>query len=115
MEDTLTTIIPEAAEATIGLDVSINNIWLLVAAFLVMFMQPGFAMVEAGFTRQKNMANILMKNLMDFSIGSLTYWIVGYSIMYGESLGGLIGSPLSNFGFSPETDSYGPDIRTIPI
>lgn len=85
----------------IGFDISINNIWLLVAAFLVMFMQPGFAMVEAGFTRSKNTANILMKNLMDFSIGSLTYWLIGYSIMYGASLlGGLIGNPFENFAFS---------------
>ena len=47
-----------------GLQIGIDNMWLLVAAFLVMFMQPGFAMVEAGFTRGKNTANILMKNLM---------------------------------------------------
>ncbi len=76
------------------LSVSINNVWVLVAAILVMFMQPGFAMVESGFTRKKNTANILMKNLMDFSFGALIFWIVGYSIMYGESmLGGLIGKP----------------------
>ena len=59
------------------LSVSINNIWVLVATFLVMFMQPGFAMVEAGFTRSKNTANILTKNLMDFSIGSIIFWIIG--------------------------------------
>lgn len=52
-----------------GLTAGLDNMWLLIAAFLVMFMQPGFAMVEAGFTRSKNTANILMKNLMDFSIG----------------------------------------------
>jgi len=85
----------------IGLDISINNIWLLVSAFLVMFMQPGFAMVEAGFTRAKNTSNILMKNVMDFAIGSLTYWLIGYSIMYGGSLfGGLIGNPFEKFGFT---------------
>ena len=70
----------------IGLDISINNMWLLVTAFLVMFMQPGFAMVEAGFTRAKNTSNILMKNVMDFAIGSITYWLIGYSIMYGSSM-----------------------------
>ncbi|MHA7110367.1 ammonium transporter [Sunxiuqinia elliptica] len=75
------------------LAMSINNIWVLVAAFLVMFMQPGFAMVEAGFTRSKNTANILTKNLVDFSVGSLIFWLVGYTIMYGESIGGLIGMP----------------------
>ena len=76
-----------------GLQIGIDNMWLLVAAFLVMFMQPGFAMVEAGFTRSKNSANILMKNLMDFSIGSLLYWIIGFTIMYGDSIGGFIGKP----------------------
>jgi Amt family ammonium transporter len=76
-----------------GLQIGIDNMWLLVAAFLVMFMQPGFAMVEAGFTRSKNTANILMKNLMDFSIGSILYWAIGFTLMYGESIGGFIGTP----------------------
>jgi len=75
------------------LSISINNIWVLVATFLVMFMQPGFAMVEAGFTRSKNTANILTKNLMDFSIGSILFWLIGYTIMYGDSIGGFIGMP----------------------
>lgn len=96
--------IPAATEAAIGLDVSINNIWLLLATFLVMFMQPGFALVEAGFTRSKNTANILMKNLMDFSFGAIIFWLIGYSIMYGSSLlGGLIGNPFEFFAFN----SYG--------
>jgi Amt family ammonium transporter len=76
-----------------GLQIGIDNMWLLIAGFLVMFMQPGFAMVEAGFTRSKNTANILMKNLMDFAIGSLLYWIIGFTIMYGDSIGGFIGIP----------------------
>nr|WP_320023458.1 ammonium transporter [uncultured Draconibacterium sp.] len=76
-----------------GLQIGIDNMWLLVAAFLVMFMQPGFALVEAGFTRSKNTANILMKNLMDFSIGSILYWAIGFTIMYGDSIGGFIGTP----------------------
>ena len=70
------------------LSMSINNIWVLVATFLVMFMQPGFAMVEAGFTRQKNAANIITKNLVDFSVGAILFWVIGYTIMYGESIGG---------------------------
>ncbi len=94
MEDT-TTIASEVFEMSAALfdeiSFSINNLWVLIAAILVMFMQPGFAMVESGFTRKKNTANILMKNLMDFSIGALVYWIIGYSIMYGESLWGVIG------------------------
>lgn len=76
-----------------GLQIGLDNMWLLIAGFLVMFMQPGFAMVEAGFTRSKNTANILMKNLMDFSIGSLLYWIIGFTLMYGDSIGGFVGMP----------------------
>ncbi|TKG89047.1 ammonium transporter [Puteibacter caeruleilacunae] len=72
---------------------SIDSIWVLIAACLVMFMQPGFALVEAGFTRSKNSANIIMKNLMDFSIGSLIFWLVGFSLMFGASAGGFIGLP----------------------
>ncbi len=90
MED-LTTVISEFT-------VSIDTIWILVAAVLVMFMQPGFALVEAGFTRSKNTANILMKNLMDFSIGSLIFWILGYTLMYGEDIGGFIGKISLFFG-----------------
>ena len=60
-----------------------DTLWVLVAAFLVFFMQAGFAMVEAGFTRAKNAVNILMKNLMDFSIGSLAYWAIGFAVMFG--------------------------------
>ncbi len=76
-----------------GLQIGIDNMWLLLTGFLVMFMQPGFAMVEAGFTRSKNTANILMKNLMDFAIGSLLYWAIGFTLMYGDSIAGIIGTP----------------------
>ncbi|MGW8317466.1 MAG: hypothetical protein ACWGNV_17850, partial [Bacteroidales bacterium] len=71
--------------------ISIDTVWILVTAVLVMFMQPGFALVEAGFTRTKNTVNILMKNLMDFSIGSIVFWFIGYTIMYGDDMGGFIG------------------------
>lgn len=94
MEETTTTLAGIPPEIINDLAISINNIWVLLAAILVMFMQPGFAMVESGFTRKKNTTNILMKNLMDFSIGALIFWFIGYSIMYGESVfGGLIGKP----------------------
>ena len=89
-----------------GLQIGIDNMWLLIAAFLVMFMQPGFAMVEAGFTRAKNTANILMKNLMDFSIGSLLYWVIGFTIMYGDSIGGFIGMPSLFFMSDGFGDNY---------
>ena len=70
-----------------------DTVWVLLAAFLVFFMQAGFAMVESGFTRAKNAVNILMKNLMDFSIGSIAFWAVGFAIMFGNgnSLLGLSG------------------------
>ena len=60
-----------------------------MAAALVFFMQAGFAMVEAGFTRAKNAVNIMMKNLMDFSMGSIIYWAVGFGLMFGVSKTGL--------------------------
>lgn len=64
---------------------NLNIVWTLVAAILVFFMQAGFAMVEAGFTRAKNAVNILMKNLMDFSIGSLVFFLVGFGLMFGAA------------------------------
>ncbi len=69
-----------------------DYVWTLVAAALVFFMQAGFAMVEAGFTRAKNAVNILMKNLMDFSMGSLAFWAVGFGIMFGASSTGWFGT-----------------------
>ncbi len=63
---------------------SVNTIWVLVGAALVFFMQAGFAMCEAGFTRAKNTGNILMKNLMDFCIGTPAYWLVGFGLMFGS-------------------------------
>lgn len=85
-------IIMEKMAANISdLAASADTVWVLIAAALVMFMQPGFAMVEAGFTRAKNTANILMKNIMDFSFGSLFFWIIGFSIMFGTGNGGFIG------------------------
>ncbi|MDR2286319.1 MAG: ammonium transporter [Prevotellaceae bacterium] len=73
---------------------SLDTVWMLLAAMLVFFMQPGFALVEAGFTRTKNTANILMKNFLDFSLGSLLFFFIGFGVMFGE--GAIIGTP--NFG-----------------
>ena len=69
-----------------------DYVWTLVAAVLVFFMQAGFALVETGFTRAKNAVNIMMKNLMDFSIGSLAFWAVGFGLMFGISKTGWIGT-----------------------
>ncbi|OHB76089.1 MAG: ammonium transporter [Planctomycetes bacterium RBG_16_55_9] len=75
------------------LQANINIVWTCIAAFLVFFMQAGFAMVETGFTRAKNSANILMKNLMDFVIGSLVFFLVGFGLMFGAT-NGLFGTSL---------------------
>lgn len=69
---------------------AVDDVWVVMAAMLVMFMQPGFALVEAGFTRAKNTANIVMKNFMDFSVGAITYWAFGFALAYGgTSVGGF--------------------------
>lgn len=72
---------------TIELTKGLNTFWVLFAASLVFFMQTGFALVEAGFSRTKNTTNILFKNLMDFSVGSLVFWGIGYGIMFGVGNG----------------------------
>lgn len=72
---------------------SVDTIWVLIGAILVFFMQAGFAMVETGFTRAKNAGNIIMKNLMDFAIGTIIFWVIGFGIMFGDSIFGIIGTP----------------------
>lgn len=90
-----------------------NIIWTMLAAVLVFFMQAGFAMVEAGFTRAKNACNIVMKNLMDFVFGSIFFFIIGFAFMFGDDIGGMIGS--SGF-FNPQSlaDSDG-IFNSLPI
>ncbi len=83
-------------DATAQLQTNMDIVWTCVAAFLVFFMQAGFAMVEAGFTRAKNAVNIIMKNLMDFSIGSLAFFLVGFGLMFGAT-NGVFGT--TGFGF----------------
>jgi len=90
-----------AADAVRGLDTA----WVLVAAFLVFFMQAGFALVEAGLTRAKNASNIMMKNVMDFVMGSLGYWAIGYGLMFGNVTNGFFGT--SNFFLGVTSDSVG--------
>ncbi|MDD6051230.1 MAG: ammonium transporter [Clostridiales bacterium] len=83
------------------------SVWFLIGAALVFWMQAGFAMVEAGFTRAKNTGNIIMKNLMDFCIGTVVFIVIGFSLLLGEDVLGLIGKPgfdlftaYENFDFS---------------
>jgi Amt family ammonium transporter len=80
------------AEALAGVQTNLDYVWTLVAAALVFFMQAGFAMVEAGFTRAKSAVNIMMKNLMDFSMGSLFFWAIGFGIMFGATKTGWFGT-----------------------
>nr|WP_296901367.1 ammonium transporter [uncultured Megasphaera sp.] len=70
-----------------------DTFWLLFTSALIFFMQPGFAMLEAGLTRAKNAGNIVMKNLMDFALGTLAFWAVGFGLMFGSDIDGLIGMP----------------------
>jgi Amt family ammonium transporter len=79
-------------EAIDLLQSNLNYVWTLVAACLVFFMQAGFAMVESGFTRAKSAVNIMMKNLMDFSMGSIAFWAIGFGIMFGSSSTGWFGT-----------------------
>lgn len=71
----------------------VYGVWFLIGAALVFWMQAGFAMVEAGFTRAKNTGNIIMKNLMDFCIGTCTFILIGFGLLLGEDMVGLIGKP----------------------
>ena len=95
------------AEAIATVQTHADYLWTLIAAALVFFMQAGFAMVEAGFTRAKNAVNILMKNLMDFSMGSIAFWAVGFGLMFGATGTGWFGT--SGFflsDFSPGGDPW---------
>ncbi|MBP3774307.1 MAG: ammonium transporter [Bacteroidaceae bacterium] len=78
------------------LSISLNTVWMLLAAMLVFWMQPGFACCEAGFTRGKNAANIMFKNFVDFMVGSILFWFLGFGFMFGSDGAGFIGMP--NFG-----------------
>ncbi|MGM9601848.1 MAG: ammonium transporter, partial [Faecousia sp.] len=78
------------AEAT---TTEVFAVWFLIGAALVFFMQAGFAMVETGFTRAKNAGNIIMKNLMDFCIGTVVFILIGFGLLMGEDLLGFIGKP----------------------
>ena len=78
-----------AAEAT---QTNLNYVWTIIAAAMVFFMQAGFALLETGFTRAKNAVNIIMKNVMDASAGGLSFFCIGFGLMFGTSLGGWVGT-----------------------
>jgi len=89
-EEIMSTIVDSATSNVL------TGVWFLMGAALVFWMQAGFAMVEAGFTRAKNAGNIIMKNLMDFCIGTVVFIFIGYSLLCGEDVGGFIGKPSLN-------------------
>ncbi len=83
----------EFQEVMDAINSEVYGVWFLIGAALVFWMQAGFAMVEAGFTRAKNTGNIIMKNLMDFCIGTCTFILIGFGLLLGEDLLGFIGKP----------------------
>ena len=83
----------EVMQAIQSLSSDLWGVWFLIGAALVFWMQAGFAMVETGFTRAKNTGNIIMKNLMDFCIGTVMFCLIGASMLLGEDLIGFIGKP----------------------
>lgn len=87
----LSGLIASGMDSTYAAGLLINIMWTMIGAFLVYFMQAGFAMCEAGFTRAKNTGNILMKNMMDFVLGSLFFFVFGFAIMHGTDWHGIIG------------------------
>ncbi|MDD2968701.1 MAG: ammonium transporter [Lachnospiraceae bacterium] len=88
----LTDLIASGMESTAAVELLLNILWTSVAAFLVFFMQAGFALVETGFTRAKNAGNITMKNLMDFVLGSIFFFLIGFAFMFGQDAGGFLGT-----------------------
>jgi len=86
-------------------------LWILIAGVLVFLMQAGFTLVEAGFTRSKNTINIIMKNIMDLCIGSLGFWAIGYTLMYGDTIGSFIGNP--SLFFNSEGEMHNLFFQTV--
>jgi len=91
------------------LTLAINTVWIVVSAALVFIMHAGFACVEAGFTQSKNTANIIMKNFMTIAIGTIAYYAIGYSLMFGNDVAGLVG--WNGFGINPG----GSPADTLPL
>ncbi|MCF6182378.1 ammonium transporter [Lutibacter sp.] len=89
----------------------LDLMWVVIAGILVFFMQAGFTLVETGFTRSKNTGNIIMKNIMDFCIGSVVFWAIGYSLMYGDSISSFIGTP--SWFFSKPNEMHNLFFQTV--
>jgi Amt family ammonium transporter len=100
---------PDALQAAKDAQTNLNYVWTIIAAALVFFMQAGFALLEAGFSRAKNAVNIIMKNVMDASAGALVFFAIGFGLMFGTSWGGIVGTDgffLTGVGDQSETWTY---------
>ncbi len=106
--------LPASAQEADAVQVNLDNVWILLAAVLVIFMQAGFALVEAGLTRSKNVANIMMKNLIDFCAGAVAFFAVGFAIAYGGSLDGF-GKFFGADGFFLGDNAFTYGTLTVPV
>lgn len=86
---------------------AVDFVWVLISASLVMFMQAGFAMLEAGFSRAKNVVSVLAKNMLDYVAGSIVFFLVGFALLMGEDVAGLVGAT----GFLLLGDYY--DVKSV--
>ncbi|WP_315874806.1 ammonium transporter [Thermocoleostomius sinensis] len=98
---------PESVQATL------DNIWVLVAAILVIFMNAGFGMLETGFCRQKNAVNVLSKNLIVFALATIAYWAIGYSLMFGAQGNGFFGA--GGWFLTGDSATYGLEESTLTV
>jgi Amt family ammonium transporter len=90
-----------------------DEMWLLICAFLVFFMQTGFAMLEGGSVRAKNATNILFKNLLDAIISAFFFWLIGFGFAYGKDVGGFIGNSLFALDDPSYTDHKGDAVNEL--
>src|SRR3954454_6029936 len=88
----------------------VNTIWVVLAAAMVLFMEGGFSLLEAGFVRTKNAVNVTMKIFVDLTIGALAFWLIGFGVMFGKDVFGFIGTNL--FG-SPEKNTLSLDLPSV--
>ena len=103
--NTITNNVNSLTEDLNGVAYGENVMWILICATLIFFMQAGFAMVEAGSVRSKNVVNILYKNLMDGAVVAICYWFLGYGFAFGNSKGGFIG--VSQYGLTSAAFDFG--------
>ena len=100
--------LPFIIQDTSAIEGDMGMLWMLLSGILVFFMQAGFTLVESGFTRSKNAVNIAMKNILDISVGTLSFWVLGYGLMYGDTNGWIA---TSNIWFNPGDGAH--DVRQL--